>query len=71
MTAALLTSFFTGPAILWAVVQDTTMNPDDTPLKQDASTLIESLLSSLHDDFVHWFQMGEQLLQDCPNSFVI
>ena len=64
MTAALLTSFLSGLAILWAVVQDKAMNADDAPLKQDAGTLMESLLASLLDDFDHWFQRGEQLLQD-------
>lgn len=68
MTAALLTSFLSGLAILWAVVQDKAMNADDAPLKQDAADLMESLLASLLDDFDHWFQRGEQLLQDCPTT---
>ena len=44
------------------------MNADDTPLKQEAGTLMALLLSSLLDDFEHWFQSGEQLMQDCPTS---
>ena len=68
MTAALLTSFLSGLAILWAVVHDEAMNADDTPLKQEAGTLMALLLSSLLDDFEHWFQSGEQLMQDCPTS---
>ncbi|MEC8214950.1 MAG: DUF2605 family protein, partial [Cyanobacteriota bacterium] len=65
-----LTTFLSGLAILWAVVQDKAMNADDAPLKQDAGTLMESLLASLLDDFVHWFQRGELMLQDCPTSVV-
>jgi len=71
MTAALLTSFRSGPAILWAVVQDNAMDAEDAPFKQDAGALMESLLISLLDDFDHWFQRGEQLLQDCPASVLI
>ena len=71
MTAALLTSFLSGLAILWAVVHDEAMNADDTPLKQEAGTLMALLLSSLLDDFEHWFQSGEQLMQDCPTSVLL
>ena len=46
------------------------MHADDAPLKQDANTLMESLLASLLDDFDHWFRSGEQLLQDCPTTVV-
>ena len=44
------------------------MDAEDAPLRQDAGALMESLLTSLLDDFDHWFQRGEQLLQGCPAS---
>ena len=47
------------------------MDAEDAPFKQDAGALMESLLTSLLDDFDHWFQRGEQLLQDCPASVLI
>ena len=50
------------------MVQDKVMDADEAPLRQDASALMESLLTSLLDDFDHWFHRGEQLLQDCPAS---
>jgi len=46
------------------------MNADDAPLEQEAGALMESLLTSLLDDFDHWFQRGEQLLENCPASVV-
>ena len=46
------------------------MSTDDAPLKHEAGALMESLLTSLLDDFDHWFQQGEQLLDNCPASVV-
>ncbi len=34
----------------------------------DAGSLMASLLGSLLDDFEHWFQRGEELLQACPEE---
>ena len=34
----------------------------------DAGALLEELLTSLLNDFEHWFQRGEQLLQECPDA---
>jgi hypothetical protein len=35
---------------------------------QDAGALLDELLASLLDDFEHWFQRGEELLQACPEA---
>ena len=35
---------------------------------QDAGALLNELLASLLDDFEHWFQRGEELLQACPEE---
>ena len=35
---------------------------------QDAGALLDELLASLLDDFEHWFQRGEELLQACPDA---
>ena len=44
------------------------MDSADSAAKRDAGVLMESLLRSLLDDFDHWFQRGEQLLETCPLS---
>ena len=35
---------------------------------QEAGALLDELLASLLDDFEHWFQRGEELLQACPEE---
>ena len=35
---------------------------------REAGELLDELLSSLLDDFEHWFQRGEELLQACPEE---
>ena len=35
---------------------------------QEAAALLDELLASLLDDFEHWFQRGEELLQACPEE---
>ena len=35
---------------------------------REAGALLYELLSSLLDDFEHWFQRGEELLQACPEE---
>ena len=35
---------------------------------RDAGALLDELLASLLDDFEHWFQRGEELLQACPDA---
>ena len=35
---------------------------------RDAAALLDELLASLLDDFEHWFQRGEELLQACPDE---
>ena len=35
---------------------------------QEAGALLDELLASLLDDFEHWFQHGEELLQTCPEE---
>ena len=35
---------------------------------RDAGSLLDELLASLLDDFEHWFQRGEELLQACPDE---
>ena len=35
---------------------------------REAGALLDELLSSLLDDFEHWFQRGEELLQACPEE---
>ena len=35
---------------------------------QEAGALLDELLASLLDDFEHWFQRGEELLQACPDA---
>ena len=67
MTAALLTSFGRGPPSYGPWFR-TRSWMQMKPLRQDASALMESLLTSLLDDFDHWFHRGEQLLQDCPTT---
>ena len=34
----------------------------------EAGALLDELLASLLDDFEHWFQRGEELLQACPEE---
>tara|TARA_B000000441_G_C21461008_1_gene187447 strand:- start:129 stop:485 length:357 start_codon:yes stop_codon:yes gene_type:complete len=34
----------------------------------DAGALLNALLASLLDDFEHWFQRGQELLQGCPDA---
>ena len=34
---------------------------------REAGALLDELLASLLDDFEHWFQRGEELLQACPD----
>ena len=35
---------------------------------QEAGALLDELLASLLDDFEHWFQRGEELLEACPEE---
>ena len=35
---------------------------------RDAGALLDELLTSLLDDFEHWFQRGQELLQACPDA---
>ena len=35
---------------------------------REAGALLDELLASLLDDFEHWFQRGEELLQACPDD---
>ena len=35
---------------------------------QEAGALLDELLASLLDDFEHWFQRGEELLEACPDA---
>ena len=35
---------------------------------REAGALLDELLASLLDDFEHWFQRGEELLQACPDA---
>ena len=35
---------------------------------REAGALLDELLSSLLDDFEHWFQRGEELLRACPDE---
>jgi len=35
---------------------------------REAGALLDELLGSLLDDFEHWFQRGEELLQGCPDA---
>ena len=37
-------------------------------VNRDAGALLDELLASLLDDFEHWFQRGEELLQACPDA---
>ena len=37
-------------------------------VNRDAGALLDQLLASLLDDFEHWFQRGEELLQACPDA---
>ena len=37
-------------------------------INRDAGALLDELLASLLDDFEHWFQLGEELLQACPDE---
>ena len=41
------------------------VDPRRTP---EAGALLGSLLSSLLDDFDHWFARGEELLNTCPDT---
>ena len=35
---------------------------------REAGALLNELLASLLDDFEHWFQRGDELLQACPED---
>ena len=37
-------------------------------MNREAGALLDELLASLLDDFEHWFQRGEELLQNCPDA---
>ena len=44
------------------------MDQPDSVSRHEAGALMTSLLTSLLDDFEHWFQRGEELLNRCPND---
>ena len=47
---------------------ETKGHPVADSTNRDASALLDELLASLLDDFEHWFQRGEELLQACPDA---
>ena len=44
------------------------MDSDDPRRTPEAGALLGSLLSSLLDDYDHWFARGEELLSTCPDT---
>ena len=47
---------------------ETRGHPVADAINRDAGALLDELLASLLDDFEHWFQRGEELLQACPDD---
>ena len=47
---------------------ETRGHPVADPINSEAGALLDELLASLLDDFEHWFQRGEELLQACPDA---
>ena len=47
---------------------ETKGHPVADSTNRDAGALLDELLASLLDDFEHWFQRGEELLQACPDA---
>ena len=47
---------------------ETRGHPVADSINSDAGALLDELLASLLDDFEHWFQRGEELLQSCPDA---
>ena len=47
---------------------ETKGHPVADSTNRDAGALLDELLASLLDDFEHWFQRGEELLQACPDE---
>ena len=47
---------------------ETRGHPVADSTNRDAGALLDELLASLLDDFEHWFQRGEELLQACPDA---
>ena len=47
---------------------ETRGHPVADSINSEAGALLDELLASLLDDFEHWFQRGEELLQACPDA---
>ena len=47
---------------------ETKGHPVADSTNRDAGALLDELRASLLDDFEHWFQRGEELLQACPDA---
>ena len=47
---------------------ETRGHPVADAINSEAGALLDELLASLLDDFEHWFQRGEELLQACPDA---
>ena len=44
------------------------MDSAESPARNEAGVLMESLLASLLEDFDHWFHRGRELLERCPDD---